>query len=156
MQKYIPYILLFIFFSACKKPAVNLPPAPPPSTFKDLKPLPITEIKSILDGQWKLIYENRVNSLTGDIQKLYYNNSFIVFYAIDSLKWTINTTLIVQDKIKYTRERSAYGGDSLTAMRFYSMVPAIPEYWSPLFIEKDTLVIYELGNAGTNYHLTRK
>lgn len=123
----------------------------------DLKTKTLPELKAFLNGTWKLEY-SLLSGVAGSI-KYDGNNSLVIFYPTDSIKWVDKaiTDYYVRDKAVYTRIKSWLGGeDSVYKISFYDKSLGYKYNWIADRVVNDTLVFADSRGTYSEFHLTRK
>ena len=140
-------VTLIFIFPQCKKKTTDL------ETNKQLKNKNLSEIKSIIAGNWKLHYS--IGGFTGNTRTNYTNSSinFIIpATPSDSIKWIISNTVFNYDAANYLRVKSIFGDSTylITTSSTGSTVELIAD--SKI---GDTLILTENHSNSNTYYLSK-
>lgn len=115
-----------------------------------LKDKPLAEMKAHIKGGWQ--FQRSVGGFTGQMV-FYHKNSFIQFKANDSIYWVEDGQERVKTKINWIRDTDQFN-DSTYIISIYDIYN-FPESWGVKGIEKDNLILYDVGNDGFYHYLVK-
>jgi hypothetical protein len=141
---------LFCTFAstACKKGGVK-PNDSDTSGIVLLRDKSVTEVKSILKGNWKIHY--RYGGFIGN-QKQVLPNSYLRFLSSDSVYVTLFDQPYAADKAAFTRKKTEFGYTACS-MKF-SLLNALESEWIIDYEHGDTLVLVDNSVEPFGYHMT--
>lgn len=117
-----------------------------------LKYKALDQIRHCIWGYWQLHYWE--GGISGDIRQDF-TNSFVEFLPNDSIYFVDQGDLTVEDQIEWGWRLDEITHDSIYTMLFQDWRDYSYE-WVVKEIRDDTLVLYDNGNDGFNYYLTKK